>query len=87
MIKIRGKEFSEETIVEALQKHCNFEEKKYILQAGDVVVNSDGQHRVIVGYVQPIAYNLSGNRMSEVQSEFEYFGYKKIGTLTDFIKN
>ena len=84
---IRGKEFSEETIVEALQKHCNFEEKKYIFKAGDVVINKEGEYRVIVqGFVDDlVSYDKRGGKMSSGQKEFEYWEYKKVGTLEDYI--
>lgn len=88
MITIRGKQFSEETIVEALEKHCNFEEEKYIFQPGDVVVNRGGDFRIIVGNVFSnfASYNLQGYKQSNLQEDFEYWGYKKIGTLTNYIK-
>ena len=87
MIKIRGKQFSEDIIVEALQKHCNFEEEKpYIFQAGDVAKHRDGDYRIIINFSRPISYDLYGNKASTCQKDFELYGYTKIGTLKDFIQ-
>lgn len=87
MIKIRGKQFSEDTIAEALEAYCNFEEKSYIFQAGDVV-NYEGMYRIIIRYNSKlVAFNLQGSSMSSGQKDFEDLRYKKIGTLTDYIKN
>ena len=86
MITIRGKQFSEETIVKALEKHCNFEQP-YIFQLGDVVDNNVGGRRIIVRHKHGLfAVNLCGIIMAEGQSEFEISDYRKIGTLADFIE-
>ena len=42
MIKIKGREFSEDTIVEALKEHCGFKEE---IKAGDVV-EYNGKKRI-----------------------------------------
>lgn len=89
MITIKGKQFSEETIVEALMKHCNFEEEKekYIFQAGDIA--KFGIHLRIIVWVNGnlVACDGGGYCVARGQAEFESCGYKKIGILTDFIKN
>lgn len=87
MITIRNKQFSEETIIAALQKHCNFEGKKYIFKAGDVARHQDGSYRIIIGFSHPISYDLYGNKASNCQKDFEFYGYKKVGILNDFIKD
>lgn len=91
---IRGKEFSEETIVEALQKHCNFEEKKKIdiFQTGDVVLFDDwggnSFYRILLRYKgELLSFNLDGQWVDKGQNHFKLLGYKKVGTLADFIKN
>ena len=88
MIPIRGKHVSEDTIVEALQKHCGFEEKPYVFKVSDLAENRDGGKRIICpdsnGGVMSI--DLSGFHMSSSQSSFDALGYKKIGVLSDFIK-
>jgi hypothetical protein len=48
MIKIGNREFSEDTIKEALKKHCDFEEKTELkLRHGDILENNKGVRRVI----------------------------------------
>lgn len=89
MITIKGKQFSEETIIVALEKHCNFKgEGTYIFKAGDVVVNSVGNHRVIVWRSGELAsYSPQGYFQLVGQQEFENCDYKKVGILSDFINN
>lgn len=95
---IRGKEFSEETIAEALQKHCNFEEKKKIdiFQTGDVVLFDDwggnSFYRILLRYKgELLSFDLNGQWLDKEhnkrQNHFKLLGYKKVGTLADFIKN
>ena len=84
---IKGKEFSEDTIAEALQKHCNFEEKPYIFQAGDVVTCC-GCSRIILETLSNefISFDVrDGTELLKGQEMFETYRYKKIGTLTDYI--
>lgn len=90
-ITVRGKTFSVETVVEALQKHCNFEEEKpYVFQAGDVAIapHYSNALRIICkdnkGGIMSV--NIDGYVQSQSQSNFESNGYKKIGRLSDFIK-
>ncbi len=88
MIPVRGKQVSEATIVEALQKHCGFEEKKYVFQAGDVIVlgNSRDIYIIIDNHGVLESFWLDGIQREKGQAEFESKGYKKIGVLSDFIK-
>lgn len=74
-INIKGKEISEDTIIEALKKHCGFTEKEP-LKAGDVV-RDYGEIRIIVSTPAEglVAYGLDGHSYSC------WHGYKKIGTL------
>jgi hypothetical protein len=93
MIEIKGRKFSEETIAEALQKLCNFEPEKsyqYQFQKGDVAKNKYGDYRIICGsdYVGSlIAIDMKGRCQARSQVEFERCGYRKIGILSDFIKD
>ena len=85
---VKGKEFSEETIIAALQKHCNFEEKKqYVFQSGDIVT-CDSYPRIILKRGGKLVAFVSGGLEANIgQIAFECSGYKKVGTLNDFIKN
>ena len=80
MINIKGKEISENTIVEALKKHCGFIEDEP-LKAGDVVKCIFGLRIIIKdedGYLT--SHTLNGkHQMGE--GDFVGSGYKKIGTL------
>jgi len=91
MITVKGKDFSEDTIVEALKKQCLFEEEKeeepYVFKVGDVARNRADKARIILrinGEMRSI--NNKGIEESEGQHDFEVFGYKLIGVLSDFIK-
>jgi len=90
MINIKGREISEETVIEALKKHCNFEEKfkeKYIFQAGDIAVNCNKEKRIIVGTCgRLVSIDANGNEQSKSQQSFESWGYEKIGKLKDLLE-
>jgi len=86
-ITVRGKTFSEATVVEALQKHCNFEpEKRDIFQPGDIVVNKWGDRRIICvgGKGDLTAIDFNGKHQSNL-ADFKECGYRKIGLLSNFI--
>jgi len=89
---IEGKEFSENTIKEALKAHCDWKEK-YVFQAGDVVVNRKDKFnginslRVIVRYGgKMVSFDFYGNKMSEGQDAFEFYQYEQIGVMSDLMK-
>ena len=91
MINIKGKEISEDTIVEVLKKHCGaafFEP----LKAGDIVNDPHGEIQIIVenGKGGLRAFDSCGK---EQHSDAGHFinrlwdgYYTRIGTLTDFIR-
>lgn len=82
-INIKGKEISEDTIVEALKKHCGFTEKEEEpLKAGDVVRSDYSGIRIIVSTPEGrlAAYGLDGYRQG-IESSHCWRDYKKIGTL------
>jgi len=87
-IEIKGKKFSEETIVEALKAHVGFEET-YQFKAGDVCINDFGDKRIICksnSASELVSFNSEGKAQSVGQSGFELMGYEKIGELKDFLK-
>lgn len=89
MVTIKGIEFSEETIVGALEKAgISLEKPKpYQFQAGDVAKSAAGYKRIIVRWNDSlVSFGEDGTKRSEKQSEFEGAGYKKIGELKDCIK-
>ncbi len=81
IINIKGKEISEDTIIEALKKHCGFEEEPD-LKAGDIVRNAYGT-RIIVKDIGGLlmAYNLGGLEQAD-ETNSAWKNYKKIGTLS-----
>ena len=86
MIMIRGKGFSEDTIAEALQKHCNFEQP-YVFQSGDIVI-CNGQPRIILKRKTGlVAFCTDGATASVGHYEFEVNNYVKIISLNDFKEN
>ena len=84
IITIKGKEISEDTIVEALKKHCGFTEDEP-LKAGDVVRGAFGVRiitRCDTGRLA--AYDLTGEfQMGESTLDSSYI---KIGTLSELNK-
>ena len=86
MINIKGKEISEDTIVEALQKHCGFEEEPD-LKAGDIVRNRYGT-RIIIKDIDGLlmAYDLSGREQAD-ETDSAWKNYKKMGTLSISLNN
>jgi len=94
-MKIKGIEFSEETIVKALERagiSLEEPEKPYHFQAGDVVKanNGKGEIRIIVQDYDTkrlFSYNLDGIcENCSGQHGFEVNHYVKIGVLSDYIK-
>ncbi len=84
-INIKDKEISEDTIVEALKKHCGFTEDEP-LKAGDVV-RGYSEIRIIVGNSgNLVAYGLDGHVYGSENAPC-WRDYKKIGTLVDFFSN
>ena len=88
-INIDGKEFSEETVKEALKKHCDFEksnkEKQHIFKPGDVVVTIFDNPRLITN--QSVVDLTDGGYYSNLNCQKAYEGndYKYVGRITDFI--
>ena len=90
MITIRGQEFSEDTIVEALKKHCGFEKKEepYQFKEADIVKCGECV-RIIVDIDEScikktlISVTLAGVRRAQGQEAFEGNSYRKIGSLRD----
>ena len=91
-MKIKGIEFSEETIVKALERAgISLEEPKpYQFQAGDVVEYGVGSRRIICltskGNLEAFGLNGYTKCASGGQKCFENAGYRKIGVLSDYIK-
>ena len=91
MITIEGREFSEDTVKEALKKHCDFEaEKKHIFRPGDVAIHqlSPAYPRIIVSDSRKgvAARDLHGLGFPAAgQDEFEHYGYEFVGRITDYI--
>jgi len=86
MVDVRGQQISEDTVVEALRKHCGFQEK-YQFKAGDVAKCRGKALRIICrvdGKLHSLA--LDGSLMSSGQTAFEFYDYEKIGELKDFIR-
>ena len=84
MITVRGKQFSEETIVTALRKHCNFGQP-YIFQSGDIVT-CNGFSRIILE-ISPgklVAFDSNGYKGAVGQCKFEECDYIKVGNLNNF---
>ncbi len=82
MINIRGKEISEDTIVEALKKHCGFEEEP-LLKAGDIVRNECGEIRIIVDMDftgKLAAFDING-KMQSKEGNSVWPTYRTIETL------
>ena len=78
-ITIKGKEISEETIIEALKKHCGFTEVES-LKAGDVVRGTNGIRIIVKGWNGTvISYKLNGGWQVD-ELDFDS-SYRKIGTL------
>lgn len=80
MINIKGQNISEDTIVEALKKHCGFQ-KDYRFQAGDVALNHHDDIRIICA---PIDKLISIDKWGFWQNDNENFnaaGYRKVTTL------
>ncbi len=86
-INIKGKEISEDTIVEALKKHCGFTEDEP-LKAGDIVHNEYGDIRIIVcnNGKELIAYDVYGYRQSS-ETGRAWKTYKKISVLDTILAN
>jgi len=83
MITIRGKQFSEDTIAKALEKHCNFE-KPYIFKSGDIVTYN-GHPCILLstdfgltGFCPDGAITVTG------QCAFVEQGYKKVSSLDNY---
>ncbi len=89
-MKIKGIEFSEETIVGwAKQAGVSFEEPKYQFKAWDIAENDCGYKRIIIWDTkdkEPRSFDPIGCPQSQGQAKFENHGYKKIGELKDYIK-
>lgn len=87
-MKIKGIEFSEETIVGWAEKAgISFEEPKYEFKAGDVAESNQGLKRMILYCRNGLcSFDPNGHEASSKQQEFEVAGYKKIGVISDFIK-
>ncbi|KKN22338.1 hypothetical protein LCGC14_0916040 [marine sediment metagenome] len=94
MIKIKGKEVSEDTIALALMQYFTKHPEKYVFRAGDVVeYNGIGRgcgKRIIVrigGVLHSVRVD-TGIHLSHTQSQrrFEECEYRKIGVLSDYIK-
>jgi len=87
MIEIKGQKVSESTIVEALKRHCSFQEN-YQFQTGDVAKNEWGEWRVVIktdiGLI--IGCDKFGNWQGADQKDFESVGYQKITTLSELIE-
>ena len=88
-INIDGKEFSEETVKEALKKHCDFEEGKkeerHIFKPGDVALYEGmiNEPRIIL---KGKATDFEGvEHCKSGQKDFEYCDYRYIGQISDFI--
>ena len=90
MITIKGREVSEDTIALALMQYFTEHPEKYIFQAGDVVKNMYENKRVIfknaAGHLRSIALETNEEVATVGQKDFEKFGYRKIGVLSDYIK-
>ena len=85
MITIKGKQFSEETVIEALEKHCNFKEP-YVFQSGDIITFGNRLRIMLKIGSELTAFRSDGIMMANSQKDFEGCCYKKVGTLNDFIK-
>lgn len=88
MIDVKGKKVSESTVVEALEKHCGFEEKKeYVPQAGHVVQSWKGEERFVIklGCSGELAtIDKSGAIISRSRGKFSGCNYKYLGKLNGF---
>ena len=79
-----GKVFSEDTIIEALKKHCNVEQSQ--LRRGDVVRNSSGDLRLLTN--QGAVSLTTGIQVNEFTTPWEYaqVDYKYMGHISGLIK-
>ena len=81
MITVRGRQFSEDTIVAALKAHCNW--LSYKPEAGDVLSSGPHSIRIMIetgGKLQ--AFGNDGRGVLSL-SGLETAGYKKIGRISD----
>ena len=87
MIEIKGQKISESTIIEALRKHCGFQET-YQFQAGDVARNRWGEWRIIVrdSVGRIISCSINGRWEGTNQDTFEFCGYQKVATFSELIE-
>ena len=86
MVNVRGQQISEDTVVEALRKHCGFQEK-YQFKAGDVAKCRSKALRIICRVDGKLhSFGLDGSLMCSGQTDFELFSYEKIGELKDLIR-
>ncbi len=80
MIEIRGRKFSENTIIEALKAHCDWKEE-IKFEAGDVLTNGLHSIRIIISVDgKLVAYGNDGRGTIEI-SELKHMLYKKIGRI------
>lgn len=88
MITIKGKDVSEDTIVEALKKHCGFVDE-LPLAAGDIVRNINGLRILVENQGNDnllTSYGLDGAWQAGADADgFHNCKYVKVGTLTDML--
>ena len=78
-----GKVFSEDTIIEALKKHCDVEEIK--LGPGDVVRNDQGYPRLLTNQgAVSLTDGIYVNNYTTSQ-DYTQMGYKYVGHISEFI--
>lgn len=86
MIEIKGRQFSEDTIAEALKAYAGFE--PYEFKAGDVIKDdNDGDIRIVFSNyknsLETISlYGKEGMSAKKIQN---CYNYRKIGVISDFI--
>ena len=89
MIRIKGREVSEDTIALALMQYFTEHSEEYIFQAGDVAENMNGDRRLIINIDEKLrAVNIENGvaLFTNGQVEFEKCKYRKIGVLSEYIK-
>lgn len=87
MIKIRGKELSEDTIVKACEAYGISFEPAHVFKAGDVATTFGSQRRLIVDVEGVLTSYEMGLNIPIVsgQAKFEEHNYQYVGRLTDLL--
>lgn len=94
-INIRGEEFTEATIIKALESSGHYQtpiKEKYVFKAGDIAQNNNGELRLIFetlgGDLGSIA--LDGVRIlsdTASQNYLEFWDYEKLGEIGDLVNH